>query len=549
MRATLGRSISICAVGLWTLLVAASGLSAAPAQPELPRVTLTLPSAGVVTGTSRVVPSGGDLQAALNSAAPGDELVLPAGGVWRGNFTLPAKQGTGWVTVRSAALDKLPREGNRVSPADDSALPKIVSPNDKPALAAAPGAHGYRLIGIETTQDSSVPYSYGLVELGNGQEASPAQTPRDIVLDRVYIHGHPQTALKRGITLNSASTSVVNSWISDCHVEGQDAQAIGGFNGPGPFKICNNRLEGSGENLMFGGADPRIPDLVPSDIEIRGNYIFKPLAWKKGDPAFAGKHWTIKNLLELKNARRVLIDGNILEGSWVDGQTGFAILLTVRNQGGTAPWCAVQDVSITNNIIRHSSAGITVSGEDDNHPSQQTQRVLIRNNVLEDINRTRWGGDGRLFQIGSPRRPVVDLVIDHNTALHGGRGNSFITMGDKGKVAQGFVFQNNIVTRGDYGLFGSGKGEGLPSLESYCDGWSVQNNVVIGKPRGAATYPPRNLFPASPQEVGLSGFDRGDYRLDAASSARGSASDHTNPGADCDVVAKATATAVTGLRP
>jgi hypothetical protein len=40
---------------------------------------------------------------------------------------------------------------------------------------------------------------------------------------------------------------------------------------------------------MFGGADPSIPDLVPSDIEIRRNHLFKPLSWKIGHPTYAGR--------------------------------------------------------------------------------------------------------------------------------------------------------------------------------------------------------------------------------------------------------------------
>ena len=76
--------------------------------------------------------------------------------------------------------------------------------------------------------------------------------------------------------------------------------------------IINNYLEAAGgENVMFGGADQSIPDLIPSDIGIRGNYFFKPLTWKKDDPSYGGKHWTVKNLFETKNARRVVIDGNL----------------------------------------------------------------------------------------------------------------------------------------------------------------------------------------------------------------------------------------------
>ena len=35
-----------------------------------------------------------------------------------------------------------------------------------------------------------------------------------------------------------------------------------------------------------------MPDLVPTDITIRGNYLTKPLSWR-------GSPWTVKNLLEL----------------------------------------------------------------------------------------------------------------------------------------------------------------------------------------------------------------------------------------------------------
>ena len=65
---------------------------------------------------------------------------------------------------------------------------------------------------------------------------------------------------------------------------------------------------------MFGGGDPAIRDLVPSDIEIRGNHFFKPRAWRQGDPAYAGTAWSVKNLFELKNASRVLVDGQDIAG-------------------------------------------------------------------------------------------------------------------------------------------------------------------------------------------------------------------------------------------
>jgi hypothetical protein len=64
---------------------------------------------------------------------------------------------------------------------------------------------------------------------------------------------------------------------------------------------------------MCGGADPAIPNLVPTNIEISGNHVAKPPHWREGLPGFESGRWTVKNLLELKNARRVIVAGNLFE--------------------------------------------------------------------------------------------------------------------------------------------------------------------------------------------------------------------------------------------
>ena len=74
--------------------------------------------------------------------------------------------------------------------------------------------------------------------------------------------------------------AVVDSYLENFHDSHSDSQAIGGWNGPGPFKIVNNFLEAASENIMFGGADPAIELLVPADIEIRRNLSTKRLSWK-----------------------------------------------------------------------------------------------------------------------------------------------------------------------------------------------------------------------------------------------------------------------------
>lgn len=515
--------------------------SAGIATPAPPRVLLEMHPVSIqTTGEVRRVAAGEDLQAALNAARPGDELVLAAGERYVGNFVLPKKEGVGWITIRSSAMDRLPAEGNRVQPAHAAAMPKLFAPNDRPALAAAPGAGFYRVVGLEIAPDPLVAYHYGLVELG-GDHRSLAQVPHDLRFDRVYVHGQPDAALKRGIALNSAATVIANSYVADCHVEGQDAQAIGGWNGPGPYKLVNNYLEGSGENVMFGGADPRVPNLVPTDIEIRGNHFYKPPAWRKGAPEFAGRAWTIKNLLELKNARRVWIEGNVFEYSWVHGQVGFAVVLTPRNQGGKAPWCTVEDITFVNNLVRHCSSGISILAEDDNHHSETSKRLLFRNNLFTDINPTRFGGDGRLLQILSPGRPLTELTVERNTLLHEGRGNTFICFGGKGKTVQQFSFHGNLVTHGQYGIHGS-RAMGRAGLETYCDGFEFTGNLLVGA-GGAKDWPEGNRVANALADVGFENPAVGNYRLKLDSPFRGSA----GPGADMDALLKATAGAVSGV--
>jgi hypothetical protein len=502
--------------------------SRAAGDPELPRVCVDTSSVPP-TGRTIAVDARGDFQAALRRAQPGDVITLEAGARFTGNFTLPNKMGTGWIIIRTSAPDSsLPAPGTRITPASASVLPKVVSPNSRPVLTAAPGAHHYRFIGVEFTVAPDVATNHGLILLGN-RPASPDQLPHDLIFERVYIHGTAQVNLRRGIALNSASTAIIDSYISDVHEVGADSQAIGGWDGPGPFRIVNNRLEGAGENVMFGGADPSIQDLVPSDIEIRRNHFFKPLTWRTEDPSYAGRPWTVKNLLELKNARRVLIDGNLFENNWAHAQAGTAVVFTVRNQDGTAPWSAVEDVTFTNNIVRHTGAGVGMHGID-SKPSQPSKRMLIRNNLFEDVSGARWGGGGRLFQAYNG---ITDLVIEHNTAFQDGP----IIMAE-GRPHTGFVYRHNLTPHNDYGIQGTGTGPGHQTLHAYFPGAVVEKNVLIANP-DASRYPANNFHSPSLGAVGFVDHARGDYRLTKRSPYARAGSDGKDIGVDFEALSAA----------
>jgi hypothetical protein len=494
------------------------------------------------SGRSVQVAAGADLQAALNAANPGDTLILKAGATYIGNFKLPNKPGDSYVTVTTSALASLPPEGQRISPAHSQYLPKLVAAPGDAVLIAANSAHHYRFVGIECTPAPSAQMTYDIVKMGLGTETEASTLPHGIIFDRVYIHGNPGQQVRRGISLNGISITVQNSYISDIKGLGQDTQAIEGWNGPGPFKILNNYLEAAGENIMFGGAKASIPNLVPSDIEVRQNYLSKPLSWRKEDPNYAGAPWTVKNLFELKNAQRVTVDGNVMEHSWTMAQTGFAVLFTPRAEEGRMPWAVVQDVTFTHNLIRHVSSGFTILGVDDTDKTTKgmvrLHRVLIRNNLLVDVSGTRWTGHGELFGLyGGPD----EITIDHNTGFEDG----FVALAD-GKPTTNLRFTNNIALRGRYGFVGTAAAEGSASLAKFAPGALFSKNAIVGG--DPSLYPAGNYFPASPSAVGFVDYSEGQFQLALSSRYRKAGTDGKDLGADISGLEAITAGVVEGRR-
>jgi hypothetical protein len=488
------------------------------AAPELPRahVDVRLPSA---PGRTVRVGAQGNLQAAIEAARPGDELVLDAGATYTGPFTLRKKDGSGWIIIRSSGT--LPEPGTRVTPAQAAQMAKLVSrhPSD-PVIRTQAGAHHYRLIGLEVTAAPDATRAGALVTLGNGgggQNTLDSQ-PHDLVLDRMYIHGTPTLEFARCVALNSAATAIVDSWISECHGKGRDSQAIAGWNGTGPYAIVNNHLEGAGENVMFGGADPKIPDALPRDIEFRRNHVVKPPEWKGV--------WTVKNLFELKIGQRVLVEGNVFENNWKDAQVGFGIVLKSANQENTAPWSQTSDVTFRYNIVRNSAHGLSV----DAHPAKNevvpAARFQFSQNAWERIGKFGDYAGGRLWQISG----IQGLTFDHNT----GFGNAFNPIIFYGQPVQGLVMVDNILGVGkNLVASGNGKGIGTEAFSSHATpGWIFRDNIVVGA--RAQLFPPDNRYVNTIRDVGFADPEGQNWRLGDKARLRG------QPGVDVDALAEKT---------
>ena len=533
------RLFQLLALATTAFTVSATDDPAPPAPAELPRVSVA--TKYLAGGRTVRVGASANLQAALDAARPGDVLLLPPGATYVGNFVLRNSGATpssapagGWIVVRTDIPDAtLGAEGTRMTPSRAASLKlaRIRSPNYSPAIGTAEGAHHWRITGVEIDVGPSVKQVNMLVRFGEAGDAqrTVASMPHHLVLDRSYVHGTPTLDLKRCITLNSAMSAVVDSWLTECHSNNGDSQAVLGYNGAGPFKIENNYLAAGHEVVMFGGGDPGIKDLVPSDIEIRHNHITRPLSWRN--------KWQVKNLVETKNARRLLIEGNVIENNWSDAQNGFAFVLKSENQDGTAPWTTSSDVTIRYNHIRNTGSVFNLSGYGSNsHKNVPAARFLVTHNLAEGIAVGPYKGEGVAFQFLSG---LSDAVVTHNTIINQNVASAGVIF--DGPPMRRFVMHSNLFQGGPYGVKGSDAASGTGTLQRFAPGAVFRRNVIVGG--DCSNYPGESSCPSRMAEVGFVDPLKGNFRT-GLGSLRNRALDGGDIGADIDKVERATRGAI-----
>jgi hypothetical protein len=145
---------------------------------------------------------------------------------------------------------------------------------------------------------------------------------------------------------------------------------------------------------------------------------------------------------------------------------------------------------------------------------------------------------------------ILDLIVDHNTVR---AGSHAIVLGDSTLADdqhQNPILRNNIFERGEFGIFGSGVGEGTNALNTYTTGYTFEKNVILGAP--ASVYPSQSCAPASTcypatlDDVGFVDWPNDDYRLAASSPYNDAGTDGKDIGADVEAVLTATEGAISG---
>ncbi len=480
-----------------------------------------------------------DLASALESAKCGDTLLLPAGASFEAKV-LPSKQcdERHYITVRTDTPDsKLPPEGTRISPAwaGVSSLPgrpPYAQPAGGPArlmatiVAARPsgvitGDH-IRFIGIEWTSDPGE--NIGRLVSTEGMD--------HVILDRNWIHPGEGAEVGKGLGLIQGAhvIALINSYVSGLNCVAAtgkctDAAAVGGGNGDNPtgtFKIFNNFLEASGQNVFFGGGAATVN---PTDIEIRRNHLFRPMIWKEGEPGYApaasGKPYIVKNNFELKNAQRLLFEANLLENSWGGfSQAGFSILLSPRNQGNKCPKCQVTDITIRFNRIRNVGSVFQISNSlsKTGGDSADGGRYSIHDLIVDNVHDRDYRGTGIFLQLLSVKPPLHDVLVDHVTAFVPGALVTILNLGEA-KI-ENVTVTHNVFSVGDkrpaFASAGGGpancathtQAQGVEAVLKECfSNYKFEKNMIISGRGGK--WPAGTVTVSSPESAGIRDINNG----------------------------------------
>jgi hypothetical protein len=137
-----------------------------------------------------------------------------------------------------------------------------------------------------------------------------------------------------------------------------------------------------------------------------------------------------------------------------------------------------------------------------------TGRILVQNNVLDDISAANWGGHGWLIHLSADPTvpPMHDITLDHNTGFPDA---AFVFLGDSGTIAN-TQFTNNISNLGSYGIIGASVGSGTVALSTFAPGYIYNDIVFLGAIGG--TYPAGTFWNTS-GGAGFTNYAGANYQL------------------------------------
>jgi len=264
------------------------------------------------TGSTGKLSVGCSFQYALNNCAPGDIIVLTAGGSYtsassNGAWQYPLFTGPKFVYVISSQADsslpgyngaaaQLPAYSfstsqgglNYVTPANIPAMPQMVM-NSVPNLGFGhnfPAGSGYfRFVGIAFVPAPSdfTTNLFRFISTPHGSFSAPVDICNQIYFDRCYFGNDSANYLTTfSVVLNAIQSNINGLLVHQCYLQGfynwaNEAHGVA-IQAGGPVCIQNTYIESATEGVLTGGLyGPELQPVV--DIVYRYNTNFKQPFW------------------------------------------------------------------------------------------------------------------------------------------------------------------------------------------------------------------------------------------------------------------------------
>ena len=286
-----------------------------------------------------------------------------------------------------------------------------------------------------------------------------------LIVDRCYMHNEFPFQIATAVLWGGlGSMAVVDSWIETSAwktrmpdgtqpaYQGGSviALAVGMTYGKGVL-LRNNMIRTPGISIFaqegYAGSPP------VSDVSVLQNDFDWDPKHKMNDPASDGKLYVVRQPLEWKRGKRILIEGNRLGRTWSTGVTGAnvgVIVLTPRVVWGDLNTKnEITDVTIQRNEV---TAGVgfiqSTGGNTEEYPltTPVTRRIRVVQNLVYGIDGVAWMADGARAQghVMSFSGGYEAVSVTHNTfwdffmrypdssifPIEGNRGNGLRIIGN-----------------------------------------------------------------------------------------------------------------------
>lgn len=457
------------------------------------------------SGTNRAATGRAAVQAAIDASVDGDLVTVDVAstiqtiGTSSPALNLPNRGTSGWVNIRPSTFASLPAytkgdavsnwdKTKRVTSADTANLWKIETlHNNTPVFTFAQGSQGWWIDGMEARVESSFNGTFddAVVKIQANTQTQSSHQPDRIVINHSWIHNNsvPSRA-SRGITGNAKNLGIFHSTIEGFEATGKDTQAFISFNGEGPIALVGSMFGGMAENVFFGGADPSITGLNPTNIDIRFNYIPKQNGW-------AGNA-NLKNMLEFKKGVNAFVFGNVFDGGYWGGQQ-HSLVLKATNQSSGDPTALLQNVIVAYNKWYNQNAGfVNIAGNSETYVSAKMNHVEVAHNVVY-AGTLVPGSPGTPTGTNKPIQVLLDshsnpsagydyVRIHHNSLSIAGNSHLFIGDPPSAQNYTNFRFDSNVNDKtGQFGfIFATGGATNKTCLDSMLGSanWQCRTNAM-----------------------------------------------------------------------